>query len=67
MFLLDFLQTHTNPTFYQAKGTSKLSPLPKEVWQFLEHGDRIALTPDQHVYEVVIDVRPVNTSSQSLG
>ncbi|XP_022097315.1 aprataxin and PNK-like factor isoform X2 [Acanthaster planci] len=61
------MSTHTNPTFYQAKGTARLLPLPKEVWQSLEHGDRISLTPDQHVYEVVIDERPYHKGSQSLG
>ncbi|XP_033631372.1 aprataxin and PNK-like factor [Asterias rubens] len=64
---LKIMSTHTNPTFYQANGTAKLVALPKDVWQYLDHGDRISLTPEQHIYEVVIDDRPMNKESQSLG
>nr|XP_054758567.1 aprataxin and PNK-like factor [Lytechinus pictus] len=56
---------HTNPTFFDGAGGTKLAPLTKDVWRDLKHGDRIALTPDEHIFEVVIDYRPIVQETQS--
>ncbi|XP_071512087.1 uncharacterized protein [Diadema antillarum] len=56
---------HTNPTFFRREGGSKLVPLIKDKWQDLKNGDRIALTPDEHIFEIVIDERPIVQETQS--
>lgn len=50
---------HTNPTFFRGEGGSNLAPLTKDAWWQLKNGDRIAMTPDEHIFEVVIDERPI--------
>ncbi|XP_071962163.1 uncharacterized protein [Antedon mediterranea] len=63
---LKIMSTHTNPTFCLEDSGENLSPLPKNSWHNLGHGDRFSLLPDQHIYEVVIDDRPINKDSQGL-
>ena len=36
-----------------------MAPLTKDVWKDLTNGDRIALTPEEHIFEVVIADRPI--------
>lgn len=60
-----YLQIHTNPTFFHGAGGTKLAPLTKDVWQDLKIGDRIALTPDEHIFEVIIDDRPIVQETQN--
>ena len=52
-------QIHANPTFFKGEGETKLAPLTKDKWQELKTGDHVSLTPDEHVFEVIIDERPI--------
>ncbi|PIK53557.1 putative aprataxin and PNK-like factor isoform X2 [Apostichopus japonicus] len=56
---------HVNPTYFSKTGDSKLKPLKKDEWKELENGNRISLTPNEHIFEVMIDDRPVQSLTQS--
>ncbi|XP_033109777.1 aprataxin and PNK-like factor [Anneissia japonica] len=64
---LKIMSTHTNPTFFLEGASDNLTPLPKDTWHNLGNGDRFSLLPDQHIYEVVIDDRPINKDSQGFS
>ena len=45
-------QRHQNPCFLRSAGGSTLSPLARDQWVELHHGDHIALLPDSLVFRV---------------
>ena len=51
---MNFLQTHTNPTFLLIGSESKYKILEKDIWKELHDGDIISLLPDDLIFTIEI-------------
>lgn len=50
-------QKHHNPCFLRGAGETKYSPLVRDKWVELHHGDYISLLPDSLIYRVELRLK----------